>query len=356
MKRSTVTLLVCLSFFGSVVIAFPYDNQKSINVIINPLVDVPYESNTGLSGLNSDYPGTPSDIVSATAPRFEPASYRPYTGYARPISKIKSTVCAPGLICGPKPEPPCIVPRRFCRQWEISAQVFLPRLSGTLQWPGMVFGQPTSGIDLTDDLGLPKHPVLGEYSAYYQINWNWAIYYSIMPINLRGTAVTTKSFNYGNWLVTAGSQVHTDWSFIYQRLGLMYSFINTCNANVSIYTAWLYNPQQFRVSCTECPNWPVSTNDRTRQMLMSGINLRKCIRTLCNGATLACDSEFSIGYLDNTLVLDIEPGLRFSVPLNCNRWGFVKGGYRWLSFNENRNDLQMNLYLEGAYVEAGLIF
>ncbi len=56
MKRSTVTLLVCLSFFGSVVIAFPYDNQKSINVIINPLVDVPYESNTGLSGLNSDYP------------------------------------------------------------------------------------------------------------------------------------------------------------------------------------------------------------------------------------------------------------------------------------------------------------
>ena len=91
-------------------------------------------------------------------------------------------------------------------------------------------------------------------------------------------------------------------------------------------------------------------------MLMSGINLRKCIRTLCNGGTLACDSEFSIGYLDNTLVLDIEPGMRFSVPLNCGRWGFVKGGYRWLSFNENRNDLQMNLYLEGAYVEAGLMF
>jgi hypothetical protein len=293
MKRSTVTLLVCLLFFGSVVIAFPCDNQKFINIIIDTLVDVPYESNTGLSGLNSDYPGTTSDVVSATAPRFEPASYRPSTGYIGPISKVKSPVCAPGLICGPKPEPPCIVPRRFCRQWEISAQVFLPRLSGTLQRPGMVLGQPTSGMDLTEDLGLPKHPVLGECSAYYQINWNWAIYYSIMPINLSGTAVTTKFFYYGNWPVQPGYQVQTDWSFIYQRLGPMYSFINTCNAN-----------------------------DRTRQMLMSGINLRKCIRTLCNGATLACDSEFSIGYLDNTLVSYIEPGLRFSVPLNYNRWGF----------------------------------
>ena len=356
MKRSTVTLLVCLLFFGSIVIAYPYENQESINVIINHPDDVSYESSSGPSGSILDYHGTPTDGVSATTPRFEPASYRPYIGYAGPISKVKAPVCVPGPICGPTPEPPCIVPRRFCRQWEVSAQVFLPRLSGTLQWPGMVFGQPANGIDLTDDLGLPKHPVLGEYSAYYQINWNWAIYYSIMPINLSGAAVATKSFYYGNWFVPVGAQLHTNWSFIYQRLGLMYSFINTCNANVSIYTAWLYNPQQFRVSCDVCPNWPVSNNDRTRQMLMSGINLRKCIRTLCNGATLACDSEFSIGYLDNTLVLDIEPGLRFSVPLNCNRWGFVKGGYRWLSFNENRNDLQMNLYLEGAYVEAGLIF
>ena len=214
MKRSTVTLLVCLLFFGSVVIAFPYDNQKSINVIINPLVDVPYESNSGLSGSNSDYVDTQSVVTSAPVPRVEPASYRPSTGYIGPISKVKAPVCAPGLICGPKPEPPCIVPRRFCRQWELSAQVFLPRLDGTLQWPGMVVGQLANGVDLTDDLGLPKHPVLGEYSAYYQLNWNWAIYYSIMPIDLKGTTTTTKSFYYGNWLVPVGPRYVLHWSFI----------------------------------------------------------------------------------------------------------------------------------------------
>jgi hypothetical protein len=290
-------------------------------------------------------------------PETQMAAFRPHIGYARPITKVTPAACPPLVACGPKPDPPCILPKRMPRQWELSAQAFFPTLSGSVQWPVSVLGIPTDEVSLTDDLGLPKHPVLGEYSAYYQINWNWSIYYSIMPISLSATTTARRSFSFGIWRpVAAGSQIRTDWNFIYQRLGLMYTAINSCNASLSIYTAWLYNPQEFKVSCSVCPDWPASKLDRDRQMLMSGIDLKKCIRTLCNGSTLSCDTKASIGYLDNTLVLDIQPGMRFSVPLNCGRWGFVKGGYRWLNFNESRNDLKMNLYLEGGFVEGGLIF
>jgi hypothetical protein len=48
--------------------------------------------------------------------------------------------------------------------------------------------------------------------------------------------------------------------------------------------------------------------------------------------------------------------LRFSVPLNSGRWGFVRGGYRLLNFYENRTDLKMDVNMEGGFAEAGLIF
>jgi hypothetical protein len=357
MKRSTVMLLVCLVFFNSALIAYSYQNQHSINVVVDPGGGQSYNAEPASYAPASESLQTSAIPMLASGPETQMAAFRPHIGYARPITKVTPAACPPPVACGPKPDPPCILPRRMPRQWEISAQAFFPRLSGTVQWPAAINGVPTEEVSITDDLGLPKHPVLGEYSAYYQINWNWSIYYSIMPISLSATTTANRSFYFGNWApVPIGSQIRTDWNFIYQRLGLMYTAINTCNANLSIYTAWLYNPQEFKVSCSVCPNWPASKVDRDRQMLMSGIDLKKCIRTLCNGSTLSCDTKASIGYLDNTLVLDIQPGMRFSVPLNCGRWGFVKGGYRWLNFNESRNDLKLNLYLEGGFVEGGLIF
>jgi hypothetical protein len=44
------------------------------------------------------------------------------------------------------------------------------------------------------------------------------------------------------------------------------------------------------------------------------------------------------------------------VPMNCGRWGFARGGYRLINFTENRNDLRLDIGLEGGFVEGGLIF
>lgn len=356
MKRSTVMVLVCLVFLCLTSISVSYQNHDTMNVVIDPLGNQPRQINNTYLGLNS----SATDFAPVAAPAAFSNKYpitiaRPLSGYSGPISKVKPPVCPPFVACGPKPDPPCILPKRMPRQWEFSAQVFWPRLSGTLKWPAMVNGLPATEMDMTDDLGLPKHPVLGDYSAYYQLNWNWSIFYAIMPIHLTGDTIATRNLDFGVWRINAGMALHTKWDFVYQRVGLMYNAINTCNASLSIYTGWLYNDQKITGYNNICGGMAMPVS-RTRNMLISGLELKKCIRTLCNGGTLSCDTKAGIGYLDNTLVLDIQPAMRFSVPLNSGRWGFIRGGYRLLNFYEDRTDLKMNVFMEGGFAEAGLIF
>jgi hypothetical protein len=48
--------------------------------------------------------------------------------------------------------------------------------------------------------------------------------------------------------------------------------------------------------------------------------------------------------------------VRFSVPMGAGRWGYARGGYRYLSLAEDRTDFRLDATLEGGFVEAGLIF
>ncbi len=209
---------------------------------------------------------------------------------------------------------------------------------------------------MNDDLGIPSHQTLLEYSAYYQIRPSWAVFYSVMPISLEGTTIPNRTIYFGQIPIPAFIPVNTKWDFLYQRVGLIYQPILTCNASVSIYNSWLFNDQRLRVNNSVCPLSSCTALDRTRNMVMSGINIQKCIRTMCNGGTLSCDNRVGIGYLDGTFALDVQAGFRFSVPMNCGRWGFARGGYRLINFTENRTDLRLDTTLEGGFVEGGLIF
>jgi hypothetical protein len=239
--------------------------------------------------------------------------------------------------------------------FELAVQVFWARVRGTLKNPGAVFGFPASELDLNDDLGLDKHKVLLEYSAWCQFRPQWAFYYSIMPIHLDGDHILTRNAVFGTMLLPIGTRLVTKWDFTYQRVGIVYQPINTCNATVSVYGSWLFNEQRYRVGSDICGG-TCATVDRTRNMVMTGLGLQKCIRTMCNGGTLSCDTKASVGFLDNTFALDVQTGLQFSVPMNAGRWGFVRGGYRLLNFTEDRNDLRMDTSMEGGFVETGLIF
>jgi len=203
-------------------------------------------------------------------------------------------------------------------------------------------------LDFNDGLGLPSHKWLMEYSVRHQFRPHWSCFYSIMPIEMDET------FQHPSF---PGIVLRTKWEHVYQRVGIMYQPIVTCNASVSIYGTWLFMDQKFRLnSGSHCPTRSTTTVDRTRHMIMSGIEFQKCIRTLCNGGTLSCDSKVGLGYLDGTFGLDVQAGFRFSVPMNCGRWGYARGGYRLIDFREDRTDLRMDHTLEGWFGELGLIF
>jgi hypothetical protein len=203
-------------------------------------------------------------------------------------------------------------------QWQLATQVFFARVKGTVRSPSSVFGIPATDIDFNDDLGLPSHQTFLEYSAWYQFRPSWALFYSIMPIQLEEGRVTTRDLYFGQLIFPTGTFVHTNWNFIYQKVGLLYQPIFNCNAAVSIYNSWVFNQQRLDISSSICAG-QCNRVDRTRHRCLKPI--QKCIRTLCTG-NLVPRQPGRLPY--GTLALDRQAGMQFSA-MNAGRWGYAKG-------------------------------
>ncbi len=350
MRRSPFMLLVCL-----VISVAAIEAARATNFI-----DVVMQPRPGTQNVPAFSPGNATD----EAPSFRQASAGPTSGFRsafplsshKPIVKCKPRPCAPLSFCVPGPKPGCTLPQRRWRQWELATQVFFARVRGTVRQGAYLGGTiPTTNIDLNDDLGIPSSRVFLEYSARYQFAPSWAVFYSIMPIELEANKTLERDLYFRNYILGVGTRVHTKWDLTYQRLGLLYQPIVNCHAVVSILGGWTYGYQYTRMFNYVC-HGRECTVTRTRNMVTSGIEVQKCITTKCTGATLSCDNRVGLNYLDGTFGVDVQTGVRFSVPMGAGRWGYARGGYRYLSLNENRNDLRLDATLDGGFVEAGLIF
>ncbi|MDQ7783843.1 MAG: hypothetical protein RDU20_13250 [Desulfomonilaceae bacterium] len=346
MRRRPRTVLVCLVFLY---IAFPLiavsADRDALHVIVNP---TPQHAATAppIVARQGLFDTTRDEAMFQTAAYAPPLHSRGTSFYPnKPVTKCKTAMCP----VVPVPTgPSCTLPQRRWRQWELSAQTFYARVRGKLSWVDPWSGFVHPDLDFNDGMGLPGHEWLMEYSARYQFRPHWSCFYSIMPFEMN------ERFQNPNF---PGIVFHTKWEHVYQRVGIMYQPIVTCNASVSIYNTWLFMDQKFSLnSGSHCARNSTIRVDRTRHMIMSGIELQKCVRTLCNGGTLSCDARVGLGYLDDTFGLDVQAGFRFSVPMNCGRWGYARGGYRLVEFKEDRNDLRMDHSLEGWFAELGLIF
>lgn len=260
----------------------------------------------------------------------------------RPITKCKTDVCEAPPVCLPEPGIPCVLPHRYCGQWELSIQAFFARVHGRITWP---YGLT---VDFNDDLGLDSHKVLFEYSARYQFRPHWAIIYSIMPIDMEAN-YTSPFF--------PGFVFKSKWQTVYQRVGLLYEPIRSCSGAISVYTSWLFFDQKLSADDRgPCVTAGICTIQRTKNMVISGIEFQRCIRTMCNGGSLSCDTRAGVAYLDGTMGIDVQSGLQYSVPLNCGRYGYAKGGYRIIDFWEDRYDRKIDTVLNGWFAEMGLVF
>lgn len=350
MRRSPCMILVCLVILLVASVQHTRAQDKFINVVVTPdttpinksLVP-PLAEPAAVSDLE------PVIFKQAVSSRQGSVPRRGPNLSAKPIVKCKPQVCPPSGPCAPPAlAPPCILPTRNCRQIEVSAQAFFARVRGKMSFPAGWYGLSHPEVDFNDGLGFPSWETLWEVSAWCQFRPNWAFYYSIMPIHLEAD-YTSPRF--------PGSVFKSKWDYVYQRVGIMYTPIRTCNAALSIYNSWVFNDEKLTTNNgSHCALNSATTWNRTRNMVQSGVDLKKCIRTMCNGGTLSCDSRAGISYLDGATGLDVQAALRYSVPMNCGRWGYVRGGYRYLSINEDRNDVNTETNLQGGFVELGLIF
>lgn len=357
MRKCPYTVLVCFAFLAVFQTSFAAPPDNFINVIVRPDTLTTNFTNTSADTDTSEDPGSAKYALASgryrSAPVYRAPTYRPF---AKPITKcLPPPVLAPAMCAPVQLKPPCILPRRFAGQFEAAVQVFFATVSGTMKAGPGIGGIPPTEVDFSDDLGLPVHKALLEYSAWCQFRPHWAVYYSIMPISLEGDQTLQRTIIYRGLVLPLGTRVHTKWDFTYQRVGLVYQAISNCNTELSVYGSWLFNDQKESVKSGICGG-TTCTVDRTRHMVMAGVGFKKCIRTMCSGATLSCDNRVNLGFLDNTFALDVQTGLQFSVPMNAGRWGFARGGYRLLNLNEDRDDLKLDSSFEGGFVEAGLIF
>jgi len=379
MRRTFSSILVCLLFLAITNSISLAQSRSFIDVIVKPPLYNSFSSQIGQKA--NIFPLTTTAAASiqpagqlfkqAAAPVSSPGCTAELCPMPKRIAKCKPAVDSPlcsgtmGTFCGPpvKCAPPvceplcpdCILPKRCVGQFELAAQFFYARVKGTVRWPAVVNGQPASELDFNDDFGLSEHWLIPEFSARYQLAPRWTLYYSIMSFEMEAAYIPNRSYNFGVWTIIANTTTKTRWQFLYQRMGLLYSPICTPWAVVSLFSYWTLNDQRLTVWNEVCVGHGAVV-DRTRSMIMSGMELQKCIQTLCNGGTLSCDNKVGIGYLDNTLILDVQTGLQFSVPLNCGRWGYTKAGYRYMNFKEDRDDLRLDSSFEGGFLEFGLIF
>jgi hypothetical protein len=105
------------------------------------------------------------------------------------------------------------------------------------------------------------------------------------------------------------------------------------------------------------PNCCGDTMDTDLNMGMAGIEFEKCLKTgrLCNTLSLECMAGVAFG--DEAFGSDVMTGVKYSIPMNNGRWGYVKGGYRFSTYKKKFSDVRMiDTAMEGAVLQMGFVF
>jgi hypothetical protein len=273
------------------------------------------------------------------------------------ISKVKALpACAPAMLPAG-----CILPRTAPGQWEMSVQAFFARTRGTVQWPRNNWwagGWANREVDFNDDLQLPAHQVLAQFTAKYQFRPQWAIRYSILGLDLKGGGWNWNNWNqfyFGNQFFGGTNNINSEWQHLYQRVGVLYDAIRTCNSAVSIFTDWVHADDKITVGCGFC-GWGASTLSKGTDAAIVGLEIERCMSTAWNGGTFSCDYKAGVIFLDDVEGVDAQAGCKYSIPMNYGRWGFVKGGYRYVELKKTQQDYLLKHALEGGFMELGVIF
>jgi hypothetical protein len=358
LRRIPTTPLVCLAVFLSTILAVSVSvaagPDDSLEMLLKPSQMAP-----------APVPAASKGKVKATkAPSYGaimPGAFQSWPPIPQGISKVKTAWCPPiPYTFGAQ----CFLPTPKPRQWDISVGAIYARTRGMVSWPRYsVYFNAWWGwenrADLNDDLGLPAHKWLPIVDARYQFKPNWAIVYSgIFGELTGGNPYVTNQFIFGpstTGFFAYGQAIMTKWQHGYQTLGLAYDAVKNCQSQLSVFGGWMHTDDKIDLSCVYC-GYYTSTFSKSADAAIVGLEMKRCIKSTNNGGTLSLDCKAAGMFLDDVEGWDLQAGGRYSIPLNCGRWGYVKAGYRYVEVKKTQWDWRFNATTEGGYVEGGFIF
>jgi hypothetical protein len=282
--------------------------------------------------------------------------------YHRRIMKVKPRSWAawdPSR--GYQTRPAAILPGYGSSRWEAGAEVMFARAKGkvthvTDRLGGGFAANERTEVDLNDQLKVPEHPVIGTYWMAYRFNPKWALRYQVTPFEITGNGYANSRFSFGTNTNTFGSgqEVQVKWERNYHRLGLAYDPIRSQRARVTVVGEFVKLDDKLSLVQVGCCS---DRFDSDLNMGLFGLEFERALKTgkYCNTLSLECKAAVAFG--DEAFGSDLSSGLNYKISLNSGRWGYVKGGYRFVSYKKNYNDYKKwDTALEGGFLQMGLIF
>ena len=260
---------------------------------------------------------------------------------------------------GPKSR--AVLPFIGSKRWEMSAEVMFARTKGTVRH---IAGSNATAsyrgiydVDLNSDLGVPDHWVVPTYSARYRFKPKWSIRYQIMPIEMGGSGSPGRDIAFGTSTRYGGAgwqNLRVKWERQYHRIGLVYDTIRTYRARISVVGDYVRVDDKLTVIQPGCCG-DIFNSDLN--MGMAGLEFETALRTGRWWNTLSLECSAGVAFGDEAFGSDVSTGLKYRIYLNGGRWGYLRGGYRYLTYNKNYSDAkQWSTVIEGGYLQMGFIF
>lgn len=255
------------------------------------------------------------------------------------------------------------LPRPGCKQFQLVARLWYAKLNSTTVLWGTNLAAPAgpgTELDLHRDLGLNKQFYVPEYEGRFQIRPNWGLRFLFMPIQLdQTTYITTPGgFFWGNNFYPQYAQMYTQWHRYKYSWDIVYDWFQARHAVSSIFAGYTLYDDKLSVSSPSASRFP-SLRSRSRGwgLAFAGMSLDKIVRDFgCNGSTASVHCKFTLTFLEGYFGWDGAAMGRVTVPMNCGRYGYIEGGWRWIVLQRDQPIDKDKTSMDGLQVAAGIIF
>ena len=263
--------------------------------------------------------------------------------------------------CGQFCSPQAFVPHIGCKQFQVSAQLWYPTLyrsdviwgtNGTTGAPGgLVTPFGVTPLSLVDNLNLDRNQYFGVYEGRCQVRPNWGLRFTFMPMMYRTNSNPTSLFIFGNVPYYTFVNTLTIWNRYVYRAELVYDWFHKCNAVSSLFGGYMMIDDNLTISQL------ITTRSRSQLLGLytAGASIERLIRDI-GSATVTTECRASVQFNNDYFGWDAVALGRIYMPMNCGRYGYLEGGYRWFVLETSQPTNYDKSTLAGPTAGVGLIF